>query len=174
MTEFVGHAIGTRHYSYPETPRGAGALAFARNVAGGPAGEVPTDIAVSPGTQVPWSGIAVGTAPSVNVPITPKVTGHLRITGVLTIVNVSGTPRLVLVQLQIGGVTPVLIPEIEQPTIPAGDIVAVPILFETAPPQTPIGTTSNIQILLTASGAGLGLVQLSSILDIQEVGLETG
>lgn len=55
MTEFVGHAIGSRHYSYPETPRGAGALAFARNFAFGPITDLEIDDGA--GTVLLWETI---------------------------------------------------------------------------------------------------------------------
>lgn len=176
MTEFVNRSIGSRQHSYPET-RGAGALAFARNIAAGPAGETPTDIATGGGTQVPWAVIFAPTPSSgVDVPITPRVTGALRITGMLTIVNVAVTASTVHVQVQIDGVT---IPFPggafdESSTVPASGTVVLPIFAITGPLLTPVGATHNVEVLLIASAVGLGMVQESSFLDIQETQAPSG
>ena len=175
MSEFVGRTGHKRNYSYP-VPRFTGLVGpFARNYATGPAGETPTAIGTGPGTVVPWNFIAVGGA-GTDVPITPKATGYLRITGMLTIVNTGGSPESVQVQVQIGLVS-LSVPAEEEVTVPAGDSVAIPIFAEVDPtisPNVPVGSTRDIEILLTASGGGLGLVGESSILDIQEVQKPTG
>lgn len=176
MTEFVGRTGALRLYSYPDT-RGAGSLAFARNIAAGPAGETPTAIATGGGTQVPWAVIFAPTPSSgVDVPITPRVTGALRITGMLTIVNAAVTASTVHVRVQIDGVT-IPFPGSafdELSTVPASGTVVLPIFAITGPLLTPVGETHNVEILLIASATNLAMVQESSFLDIQETQAPSG
>ncbi|SRR5260221_12084520 len=164
--------IGRKHaqHSYPNA-RFTGLIGpFARNYATGPVSPGQT-IATTPGAQVVWNFVAVG-VPGANVPITPLNTGYLRITGILTIAN-PGDPAVVQVQVQIGGVS-LPIPFEEVVTIANAQTVVIPIFAETTPTNTPVGTTKNIEILLTSSLTGPVLIPESSLLDVQEVQVPTG
>lgn len=175
MTEFVGRTGSKRVYSYPETPRTASALALARNFAYGPG--TTTSIGTS-ATPVPWNAIGVG-SPGINVPITPRVTGLVRVSGVICVKSLSGIQESVNVQVVVNGV-PLLSPFFEVPTVEAGGAIAIPILteidvFTNGGSQLPLGATANVQIVLSASNDGvLELATQSSSLELQEVLAETG
>lgn len=169
MTEFVGRTGANRVYSYPEAPRGAGPANYAKNYASGPSADTP--IAGSPGTQVPWATVDVGVA-GVSVQITPRVTGIIRVMGVLTIEGGGEGAIDVQVQVQVNGVTQA-IPEFEFNTVGNTETEAVPFMVEIS--GLPIGTTKNIQILLTASNSpGAVLSEQSSTIEVQEVPASTG
>ena len=63
-------------HSYPDTPR-AGVAAFARNSAFGPQGGTQGLPAI--GDKVKWTALEVGTVGGTVVPITPHVTGIVRV-----------------------------------------------------------------------------------------------
>lgn len=169
MTEFVGRTGAKRNYSYPQTPRGLNAASFARNAAIGP-GTDPVDISDA-GTQIPWFLIENGATASVNIPITPRATGRMLITGEISIANTAEGALDVQAQIQVDGSTQTF-PLLEKITIPIGGFGVIPIVA--VPPLMTVGTTKNISILLTASSAGLQLSPESSEINIQEVALATG
>lgn len=169
MTEFVGRTGSRRLYSYPDTPRGLNAASFARNAAIGPDTD-PVDISDA-GTQVPWAFIESGAPAGVNIPITPRATGRVLISGVLSIANTAEGALDVQVQIQVDGST-ITFPLLEKTTIPAGGFGTLPIVA--VPPLMTVGTAKNISILVTASAEGLQLSPESSELNIQEVPLATG
>jgi hypothetical protein len=177
MSEFVGRTGANRVYSYPEGPRGAGTppQLFARNFASAP--DTQTLVDADPGSQIIWNSMDVGTAPSADVPITPAVTGIIRVAAVICLKNTSSDPQVlsgVQAIVQVGN-PPVdtLIPFLERASIDIGEAVVIPILTETAP--QPIGVPTSISILLIAGDAGaISLVSQSSSLDIQEVSAATG
>lgn len=89
MGEFRIGRKYARHV-YPDTNRGAGLLAYARNSASAiegaqPAGGIVADPGVSP---LAWADIeSTPGSGGASVPITPKVTGILRVVGMLTLVG---------------------------------------------------------------------------------------
>lgn len=174
MSEFVNRSIGARQHSYPETPRGGGAFAFARNYARGPINA--TDIGTG-GTIVPWGSVTSTGNPGVNVPITPRVTGIVRIIGVISVKSVSGVQETVQLMVTINGVQ-LQVPFFETPSIEAGGQIDVPILVETDASvggPLPVNTTANVQIIAFASTGGvLQLVSDTCTLAVQEVSLATG
>jgi hypothetical protein len=175
MSEFVGRTGSNRVYSYPETPRGASALsALARNFAFGP--DTSTDIDTAP-TPVPWAGMDVG-APGINVPITPRATGIIRISGVLNIKSASGIQEAISLVVIVDSVE-MPVPFFERPTFEAGARVAIPFLTElnaaTFGAPLTVGVTSNVVIAVTASNPDvLSLPLNSSTMDVQEVPVATG
>jgi len=177
MSEFVGRGPGNRPYSYPDTPKGGGLAALARNFASGP-GDV-TAITQA-GIQVPWGSIDVPASPPTNqdVPITPRVSGEIVVRAALGVQNTSGNPAVVIVEVQVNGVS-VLVPLHEEFTVPANNggeetngFVEVPILTKIV---LAVGTTVNIQIrVLALTAAVLSLTTDNSTLEIEEVLPSTG
>jgi hypothetical protein len=162
--------IGRKYaqHSYP-IPRAATSVPYARNAAVGPAASVPiTTVAAA----IPWAIIESGAAPGVNVPITPRSTGIVRIHSVVTVKNSSNAPVQATVAAVVNG-TPLPVPGFESVTIPASGSMAIPILTET--PPLPIGVLANIEIAVVASAdAALSLIFASSSLEVQEVQAATG
>lgn len=162
--------------AYPEPRRGSSTSdSFARNFASAP--DTQTLVDADPGSQIIWNSMDVGTAPSTDVPITPAVTGIIRVSGVICLKNTSTDPSVlsgVQLLVQVGN-PPVatLIPFLERASIDVGEAVVIPVLTETAP--QPIGVATSISILLIAGDANaISLVSQSSSLDIQEVAAATG
>lgn len=170
MSEYVGRTGALRLYSYPESRRTAQIGPFARNFAIGPA--LQTAVTTG-GTLVPWAAIESGAPPGTDVPITPKVTGVLVISGVITLKNASGAPVTVQLRVEINGV-PLLAPLLEEATVDASGFEAVPFMTEPVFLLV-VGTTVNIQILLTPTDDdAISIAIESSSLSIQEVPVATG
>lgn len=109
---------------------------------------------------------------SASVPITPRVTGVVRVSGVVTVQNQSGSPvSEVQIGVQVNG-GPLLTPVSDIAPLLDGETITIPFLVETDPLDTPVGVTSNIQVLVDGSGATV-LASGSSI-DVQEVSAATG
>lgn len=158
-----------KSHPYPATPRGDGALAFARNYASGPALDTPVSNA---GVQIPWSNIAGGSVLGPNVPITPHVTGRVQVQGMVSLENTSSTPANTQLAIQINGVT-TLVPANAQaflPAAPAEGISSVVIPFSVALVLT-VGVAVNIQILMDTDNdvSTVDIVAESSTIEIQEV-----
>jgi hypothetical protein len=169
---------------YPDPRGGAGAQSFARNSAIGPT-TVTDVISTFPGTSVPWTTIASGAPAGVNVPITPLSTGRVRISGVLSLKNITNDPQTAgNVSLGIsvdGGATLLPFPANERNAVgaPGGgadsSAEAVPFLIETTAAQTPVGILANVNISVTANATSvIQLIAESSSLDIQELSAPTG
>lgn len=164
--------IGRSHakHSYPDTPRAGGLAAFARNYA---QSDTTTPVA-STGTQVPWDTIESGAAAGVDVPITPHVTGRVRIIAMVVIANVTGAQRLIEVQAQVGGVT---VPNVTAIASVDGEpeggeaFETVTLLLDTS--LLPVGSASNVEILLTADSDN-ALEVVNATIDIQELPAATG
>jgi hypothetical protein len=110
---------------------------------------------------------------SANVPITPRATGVVRISGVVTFLNSSGSPiDLATVQVQVNGITLPSPDDARVGPLADEDVITIPFLAETTPTDTPIGTTALIQILVT--GVDATLFADDSVLDVQEVSIATG
>jgi hypothetical protein len=178
MSEFVNRGPGGRPRSYPDTPRGGGLAALARNFASGPDG----DTAITTlGVQIPWDAIDVpATIPvAENVPITPRVSGIVMVRASIGIQNTSASPRTVIVEVQVNGVTQA-VPLHEEFTVPVTNggeetngFVQLPILTKIA--GLVLGTQVNIQIKVTALTAdSLELTDNNSTLELEEVLASTG
>jgi len=162
-------------HSYPEARRNT-TVAFARNSASGPAANTP--ITTGAGIQVPWSVIESGAPASTDVPITPRVTGIIHITGVLTITNPDEADSIVQLQVEIGDVV-VPIPLAENVSL--NDSV-IPVPFDVIVgagangPALPVGVVSLVQIRVKEGGESSisELVQASCTIHIQEVSAVTG
>jgi len=165
MTEFVGRTGSHRNYSYPETNRGGSPLvAFARNYA---VGSKSTDIGA--GIQVIWNSIDAGTDPDEDIPVTPRATGIILVSGILTVTNDSGGDVDVVINVQLDDVS-VPVPTMTT-TIPDGATVAIPFLAETEA-ISPLGDQHFIQIFV--SGADTELVSSGCVCNVQEVAVATG
>lgn len=166
-----------KSHPYPITPRSGGLFAFARNSAAGP--EADTLIAISPGgTFINWNFIAAGPASGVNVPVVPRVTGIIRVIGVVTIKNTTGSLRQVTIEVFVGNVV-LQVPFGELPTLEPNALAVFPILTEvnanTFGAPAAIGVTADIRVRLTADVSdSLQLIQESSTLDVQELPPPTG
>ena len=169
--------IGRRYaqHVYPETGGGRGggtATAFARNFATGPKSD--TEI-TGGGIQVPWNGIDVGASPSVDVPITPKSTGIVIISGIITVTNSSESSFDIEVDVQVEGA---FLPNASFFATPvaAGETVAIPFLAETTPTDTPVGVTKHVQIFVDGDpgDVDLDLLVEASAISVQEVSAATG
>lgn len=161
--------IGRSHakHSYPDTPRAAVA-AYARNFAQGPAAL--TSI-VAGGTQLPWAVIESGAPAGVHVPITPRVTGKIRLIAAITIQSDGEGADIVQVQAQINDIT--IATPLVQSTVIAGGFGAIPFVLD-IPALLPIGSQLDISLLVTDADGGTSLTVQSSTLDIQELPLATG
>lgn len=164
MSEYVGRTGALRVYSYPETGRGRGAAAFARNFATGTKGAFAIDPA---GSNITWNSIDVGTDPSEDVPITPLSTGEVLITGIVTLTNPTGAPILASVTPHVDGSAAG--PSFAATTIPAGATVSIPFIAETA-----ILSLSQHLIQIFVDGDGLTTVSDGSTINVQEVSVSTG
>lgn len=172
MSEFVGRTGSLRVYSYPEAKHSGPGGTFARNFATGPKTDFSFD---NTGAVVSWNEIDAGPAAGEDVQITCLSTGIVLIQGVLTVGNSSGDPSEVTVQIGINGISILPFPQDERFTVPAGQLKAVPFLVETIAADTPVGTPTNINVVLTASsGTTLFLVADSSSVNVQEVSVATG
>lgn len=171
MTEFVGRTGSRRVYSYPESRRNT-TVPFARNFAFGPGTDqalLVADIGTPANNAVVWSVLEAGTSPNILVPITPKSSGIIRISGVLSVRNNDASAHTVQVIVGVDG-APLPVPASEIVTLPAGEgsFVAVPFLTET--PVLAPGVTSTVEILAIADADGfLTLSAGSSTLELLEM-----
>jgi hypothetical protein len=153
-------------HSYPESRFGDGA--FARNFASGPpTGEGPTPI-VTTGTPVSWETIESGAPPGVNVPITPHVTGRIRIIATIVVASVAGA-GLVGIGAVIDG-TPISTPQSFSAVVALG-VVTVSFVLDVAVGFGP----HTVQIRAVAGADNVLVLQPhDSTLDIQELGGTVG
>jgi hypothetical protein len=163
--------IGRRYaqHTYPDTPRGAGALSFARNFAEGPG--TPTTIDTS-GVQVPWAFIESGDPVGVNVPITPRVTGRILFSGVVQVTNNDAAPVTVQVQIQVNGST-LLVPLVQETVDANGEAAIAFEILSLA--LLPVGVTAQIQLQVTATAdVDVVLSTNNTTLEIEEKPFATG
>jgi hypothetical protein len=154
---------------YPES-RASQSLPFARNSAFGPAPGAPL-VGDTPG-EITWSTVESGGGASVSVPITPRVTGIVLVTGVIQVANTTDDGEELTVQLGVGGVLHANPLEGNQVAAAIGFVTTVPIQ---AILGLPIGTPSLINVFVTANVTGeLQLQAHNSWLTLQEVGPATG
>jgi len=181
MTEFVGRTGSNRVYSYPEARRNT-TVPFARNFAAGPSSNdgqkqplVVQGIGTPANNAVLWSNLEAGTSPNVLVPITPRSSGLIRISGVLSVINVDAlSPHYVWIVVVVDGV-PLADPFLEQVTVPNGEAPFAAVPFATETPALAVGVTSTVEILAIADAdSALQLVRASSTISLQEVTPATG
>lgn len=174
MSEFVGRAAGTnRRYSYPETNRFRNLSGpFANNFAYGP-GFNGQAILADATTQANWIFIESSGGSGVHVPITPKSSGRIRITSVLTVACQSEGSVELQIRAQLDDAT-LPIPGTETVLVPNGSAIAIPFLLDVS--GLAIGVTRNVSLLLIAVDIAdaLTLVGQSSTIDVQEIGPATG
>jgi hypothetical protein len=164
----MGFRIGRKHaaHTYPSS-QGNSTLLFARNFAQGPA--APQEITASP-VNVGWASIESGATPGTSVPITPKQTGLLLITGVVEMENGGEVPVNVQIQVAVGGIT-VATPATEV-TVGAGAFATVPVQ---ALVGQAVGATYDISLVVTVSVlSALTLNTNDSTLSVREVPAATG
>ena len=109
------------------------------------------------------------TSGTVDVPITPRATGIILVSGVVTFENGSGGPLLATVQVALNGVAQ-SVPFDLQASLADGDSITIPFMAELLP--LTVGTTYYVEIIVT--GDGLDLLGEDSALNIQEVTFATG
>lgn len=176
----MGHLIGkgrSARETYPRSPAAGGGgsgSAFASNAASGPA-SLPNDV-VPLGTLVPWSAIASGATPTVAIPIHPAVTGRMRISGSVGIVNASVDALPLSVQLVIDGTT--FFGTFQQATLETAGTseVQIPFLYELFEGASLSLGAHTIGIIVKSVGSLTTAnirVQTCSI-DIQELPAATG
>lgn len=177
MSEFIGRTGSKRSYSYPVTPRSAGASGsnFARNYASGPFED--TDVPIA-GVQVPWSIIDSGVIVGDDVPITPLVTGQILISAAIALENISSDPVNIQAEVQVNDVTvatPADVKSLIDAAVAEGvSTLMIPVVARIT---LPVGVLANIQIRVSASdepGDLVHLVAASSTMNIQEVSVATG
>ena len=103
-----------------------------------------------------------------NVPITPKSTGVVLISGVITAINSSGASVNVTATVHVNGVA-VPAGTFSSSTVPDGGFAAIPFEVEAL---IPVGETQNIQVFMDGTGAfveGDG-----SAINVQEVPVSSG
>ena len=162
-------------HSYPESRRDS-TLAFARNSAQGPGGDAPVPVTTG-GTQILWETIESGGGPSEDVPITPLVTGRIRIIAMVAVTNTIGVPTTVKVVAQVEDVTipgsPVPEATVDESTDAGNGFETITYVFDTT--LLPVGATKHIEILVTAGvDNAIELTLENSTLDIQELPAATG
>lgn len=160
-------------HSYPESRQNT-TVPYARNSAL----FVKTSMVLT-GTPapIPWSLIESTFAGGVNVPITPKTTGLVLLTGMVTIVNTdSGHVARVLLNIKVGAfvlAAPFSIADLPANPSP-GSTITIPIVFS-GPTPLLIGSTTNIQIQASQTGADADTVSVvDATLSLQEVVPATG
>lgn len=162
--------IGRKYASetYPETGGargGAAGVALARNFGVGP--KTPTSI--GGGLQIEWNSLDAGPSPSVDVLITPKVSGLVLVTGVVAVTNSTGAAIVLGIQVQVDGPP---VGALLGATVPAHGSLTVPFMVETTELDTPVGVQSNVNVFVT--GNGLTLAPESSLCSAQEVTVASG
>jgi hypothetical protein len=162
--------IGRKHaqHSYPDTPRGAVA-AFARNYA-----STNQNQDFSTGTvDVAWQAIESGAAPGTDVPVTPRVTGRVRIITTCVLINETLNPINVSVFSRIDG----------SPVGEAAETVDAAtetsngestITFVVDADALPVGAAHQVSVRCTSSSATADLTLAVAQVDIQELPAATG
>lgn len=134
------------------------------------AGVTTFDISAPVDGSTTVGAIRNGTSNSVDVPITPRTTGVVRIQGIVLIGNTTGAPIDVTVNVQVNGTN------LPVPTQAAAAVLDATTGIETLPflaeTLLPVGVTSLIQISVDADGATL--IAEDSSVEIQEVSFATG
>lgn len=171
MSEFRSGNKAKSH-PYPATPRGGGALAFARNFASGPA--LDTAFSLSSPQQINWNVKDSGSPPGVDVPITVRATGRFLISGMVSVENTSASPVNVQVTIQVNGLS-LPVPASARSLLdaaPAENVSTIVIPFTTllATGLLP-GTAFNVQVLVSADDdvTTSSIVAESCTIEIQEI-----
>jgi hypothetical protein len=142
-------------------------LVLASNAASGPAASTP----IGAGTKVPWAALDVGGAGTI-VPITPKLTGRVRVAFSITMLNTAATLAAISARILIGGVAQVA-PFIAT-AVPGNGVGVFGIVSFEAEVTLPVGVTSSIEVDLTTVGASMTMYPSGSTLALQELPAATG
>lgn len=144
-------------------------LPFAFNSGSGPAAPLAID---SGGVSLIWNALGSGAPPTTDVPITPAVTGRVRIMGMVGLINASGPNLPITVQLGIDGV--VQLTPLAQSTLTntGTSDVEIPFLFEA---NLALGA-HTIQIIVSTVGLGTSaqVATETSTIDIEELPVTSG
>lgn len=161
-------------HSYPDTPRPQPAGAFARNSANGVTGQ-PLAVTVA-GVQIPWFQREVAGPTPVDVPITPKSTGAIHISGVFQFQNnnTGAGPQDAKVQLQFGGVNFISVTSTVETVGEGPGTETIPLDLTIPGGFLPIGTTQQVEIKVSAGIDDTSLVLTFATLSIEEVQPPTG
>ena len=134
------------------------------------AGVTTFDISAPVDVTTTVGAIRNGTSNSVDVPITPRTTGVVKIQGVVLIGNETGAPVDVTVVIQVNGVNlPVPTQAAAVQLAATTGLATLPFLAETL---LPVGVTSLIQVAVAGDGATLIAEDCS--IEVQEVSFATG
>lgn len=165
MSEFVGRTGSLRVYSYPEPRRGGSADLFARNFA-----TVKEVVIETGGTTATWvADVPADPVDVTQVPITPRSTGVVEVTGVLNIENEASAARIVSIAIFADGVQ---FPVEFSLTIEPGNTAQLVYLVQFS--GLAIGVTIPITAVLTTE-AGDGDMELDTgTMAVQEVPVPTG
>jgi hypothetical protein len=158
--------IGRKYAShvYPDTPRSLPA-AFARNFA---ATQTPLAI-TTVATAITWTVLQAGVPPSATIPITPKVTGILRIiASILAQSTSAAVPASVTVNLVVdGGAPSLIIVDTVDNNIPGEGFAGAATMTVVIDITVPVGAhTVALQILDQANGLA---TMIAAFVDIQEL-----
>lgn len=170
--------IGRKYaqHSYPETGQ-SGVTPFAYNYAIGPATS-PLGMTQA-GTTITWTRVeSTGLSSTGNVPITPEVTGRVRITATVEVQNQSElSAQDAAIHLLVNG-TPVAS---FANTIPASlgggntGLEVISFTFDLVPPAAlAVGATANISLVALSSTDDVALSVVAATIDIQERQVATG
>jgi hypothetical protein len=141
----------------------AGTIATVPAFAGG---ETTFDLTAPIDGSTLGGAIENNSTPTVNVPITPRATGVVLVTGVVGIINGSGSPVNASVTVEANGIP---VPVVSFAAIGDGTNVTIPFMAEVF---LPIGLTSSIQVSVTGDNADL--LADGSAINVQEVSISTG
>jgi hypothetical protein len=169
--------IGRKHaqHSYPDTPRSAVA-SYARNSALGPQDRVQS-LPAPLGANILWLTPEIGVA-GANIPITPRVTGIVRVASVVVCQNAAFAPDAMVVELILDGV-PIGLQTgstIDAATEAGNGLITIPYEIIFAPggggnaPLTLAPHTIAIHVTPSLGGVGTSVLALSTV-DIQELPL---
>ena len=178
----IGRKFAT--HTYPVSPGLGGAnLLFARNSAQGPDGDFTiTDKTLHP---IVWHFVDAppGISPTANVPITPKTTGVVVVTGMIGTVrnNDASNPASIQLFIDASGITPHPqahpIATVSLQAASEGGVTpfaAIPFLVEIF---LPVGVTTDLQFQVQANSTvtpNLTITNLDSRINVQEVPVSTG
>lgn len=161
----------------PLTPAlGAPVSGTINSVPGFASGVTTFDLTASIDTTTTGGFIFDTTIGTVDVPITPRTTGIVLVSGVVTFKNKTGAPvDEATIQVAVDGVAQTVPFDLQFGPLAAGDSITLPFMAELLPvPLGPmvVGTKAYIQIIVT--GDTLDVLAEDSALEIQEVSFATG
>jgi hypothetical protein len=164
MASRIGRKYATE--TYP-TSRGLGGLSYARNYAGGPA--TPQGVVVAPGAPVNWALVESTGAAGTSVPITPKSTGLVLVSGTIVATNGAGTVQSLSVQVAVDGVlaTPASVVALGAAGTANSEAT---VAFQALLGPLSVGIAHSVTVVVLASAGGdVTLATGDSTVSVQEV-----